>query len=121
MGTVVLFQGIKRPGRDVNHLPPTNVEVRISGALPPLPFAVWAGTILSLFTLVATVLTHGILIARREPQPINTNHMTQYFLNRSDDGTLSSGSLGFWTFSIVRYSEKNILETGCVRPQVKMT
>jgi hypothetical protein len=37
MNTVVIFLGIKRPGRDVDHLPATIVEVRMSGDIPLLP------------------------------------------------------------------------------------
>ena len=101
MGTAVLFLGIKRPGRDADYLPLTSVEVRMSGAIALLPFAVWAAITLSFFTLVSTVVTNGILRAPREQQ-VNSNHMTQYFLNGSDDGTHSAGSLGFWPSSVLK-------------------
>jgi hypothetical protein len=31
MGTGVSFPGVKRPGREVNHSPPVNAEVRMAG------------------------------------------------------------------------------------------
>jgi hypothetical protein len=31
------FPGVKRPGREANHSPPTNTEVKNGGAILPLP------------------------------------------------------------------------------------
>jgi hypothetical protein len=35
MGTGALF-GVKRPGREADHSPPSNAEVKNGGAVPPL-------------------------------------------------------------------------------------
>jgi hypothetical protein len=32
-----LFPGVKRPGREADHSPPTSVEVKNGGSIPPLP------------------------------------------------------------------------------------
>jgi hypothetical protein len=32
-----LSLGVKRPGREVDHLPPTSAEVKKSGSIHPLP------------------------------------------------------------------------------------
>jgi hypothetical protein len=37
MGTRGSFPGVKRPGREADHLPPSNAEVKMSGATPLLP------------------------------------------------------------------------------------
>jgi hypothetical protein len=37
MGTRGSFLGAKRPGREVDHSPPFNSEVKNGGATPPLP------------------------------------------------------------------------------------
>jgi hypothetical protein len=31
------FPGVKRPGREADHSPPSSAEVKNGGALPPLP------------------------------------------------------------------------------------
>jgi hypothetical protein len=33
----VLSMGVKRPGRGADHSPPSSAEVRMNGAIPPLP------------------------------------------------------------------------------------
>jgi hypothetical protein len=33
----VLFPGVKRQGREADHLPPSSAEVKNGGAVPPLP------------------------------------------------------------------------------------
>jgi hypothetical protein len=37
MGTGDLLPRVKRVGREADHSPPTSVEVKNSGAVPPLP------------------------------------------------------------------------------------
>jgi hypothetical protein len=37
MGTGVSFPGIKRPGREVDHLAPVSAEVRNGGSVHPVP------------------------------------------------------------------------------------
>jgi hypothetical protein len=44
MGTRGSSLGVKRPGREADHSPPSNAEVKASGAIPPLPqyaFTAW--------------------------------------------------------------------------------
>jgi hypothetical protein len=44
MGTRVSFPGVKRPGREVDHSPPSSVEVKEWVVIPPFPqyvFVVW--------------------------------------------------------------------------------
>jgi hypothetical protein len=44
MGTGELSPGVKRPRREADHSPPSNVEVKNSGAIPQLPphiFMAW--------------------------------------------------------------------------------
>jgi hypothetical protein len=33
----LIFPGVKRPGREADHLPPSSVEVKNDGVVPPLP------------------------------------------------------------------------------------
>jgi hypothetical protein len=45
MGTGALFLGIKRPGTEADHSPPSSAEVKKAGAIPPLPHTcLWHGT-----------------------------------------------------------------------------
>jgi hypothetical protein len=40
----VLFLGVKRPGREADHSPPSSAEVKMCGCMPPLPqyaFMAW--------------------------------------------------------------------------------
>jgi hypothetical protein len=37
MGTLSSFPGVRRPGREANHSPPTIAEVKKSGSIHPLP------------------------------------------------------------------------------------
>jgi hypothetical protein len=37
MGTRSFFPGVKRQGREANHSPPSNTEVKNGGAVPPFP------------------------------------------------------------------------------------
>jgi hypothetical protein len=37
----VLSSGIKRPGREADHCPPFNAEVKNDGAIPPLPIRLY--------------------------------------------------------------------------------
>jgi hypothetical protein len=44
MVTVVSFKGLKQPGSEAEHSPPSNAEVTNRGAIPPLPCASsWRG------------------------------------------------------------------------------
>jgi hypothetical protein len=39
-----LFPGVKRPGREADHSPPSSAEVKNGGAVPPLPYtSSWRG------------------------------------------------------------------------------
>jgi hypothetical protein len=38
MGTVGSFPGVKRPGREADHPPPSSVQIRNDGVIPPLPY-----------------------------------------------------------------------------------
>jgi hypothetical protein len=42
-----LSPGVKRPGREADHSPPSSAEVKNSGVVPPLPHTTsWRGTLI---------------------------------------------------------------------------
>jgi len=82
MGTRVAFLGVKRPGHEADHSPPTSAKVKNAGAIPPLSqyaFKVWrsvksTGTTLPLPYLTLPYLTLTLLFrlsGQRQPGSVN--------------------------------------------------
>jgi hypothetical protein len=60
MGTSGPSLGIKRPGRETEHSPPTSAEVKNGGAIPPVPHtSSWRASYLGRFWSPPYLLTNG--------------------------------------------------------------
>jgi hypothetical protein len=56
----ILTLGVKRPGREVDHLPPSTAEVKnVCGAIPPLPLG---------RRLVEQERLHGVVLSETQRQ-----------------------------------------------------
>jgi hypothetical protein len=99
MGTGGSFPGIKRPGGDTDHSPPSSAEVKNSGTIPPLPHTSSHGLyILYLYLYHSHYIIWSILSVTYLGSIIHVQRFTKFF--RYLEWEVLKTEIRLWNFTL---------------------